>query len=292
MRRPEKPPRVSVIVPCHNTHRYLGQTLDSIRTQTTDDLEIIVVDDGSTDPETIAYLNALDDDVRVVRQRNRGLAGARNTGFREARGTYVVPLDCDDWIDTSFIERTLAAIERNSEASFAVCHINLEDEASGVLRKHYNFFEQLFLNQLPYCVLIPKAVWEEVGGYDQTLRRGYEDWEFSIRLGARGKFGVVVPEPLFHYRVREAGMLKSVSSNLHGQLWGEIQQRNSSQYGVVSLVRTWRRWRNRPSTYPLVLYFGWWALYKLLPKVLFSAVFRRILPFSQSQRVGDPTGAV
>ena len=290
MSRPEISPRVSVVVPCHNTHQYLGQTLDSIRAQTIDDLEIIVVDDGSTDPETIAFLDALDDDVRVVRQRNRGLAGARNTGFREARGTFVVPLDCDDWIDATFIERTLDAIERDREASFAVCHIDLEDEASGVLRKHYNFFEQQFLNQLPYCVMIPKSVWEEVGGYDETLRRGYEDWEFSIRLGARGKFGAVVPEPLFHYRVREAGMLKSVSSNLHGQLWGDTQQRNSSQYGVARLVRTWRRWRNQPSTYPLVLYFGWWALYKLLPKVLFSAMFRQILPLSQSQRVGGPMG--
>ena len=278
-------PTVSVVLPCFNAHEHLKQSIDSVSIQTYRDLEIIVVDDGSDNPDTIAFLDAMGDDVRLVRQRNLGLSGARNTGFREARGKYVLPLDCDDWIEPEFISKVVRALESEPRAAFAFSHIRLEDKASGVLEKNYNFFEQLFFNQLPYCILIAKDTWEEVGGYDMTMRHGYEDWEFNIRLGGRGKFGVVVPKPLFHYRVREAGMLRNLSSQQHGQLWGDIQQRNSPVYRLSALVRKWRHWRTHPSTYPLCLYFGWMALYRTLPKILFAALFRKVLSHSHSRRV-------
>ena len=196
-------PRVSVVLPCFNAAEYLPRALASLRAQTLGDIEIIVVDDGSSDPATIAYLDALPGDIRLLRQENRGLSGARNAGIAAARGTYVTPLDCDDWLEPDFLEKTVAALEDNPGAGFAFAHLALEGDASGVLCKNYNFFEQLFLNQLPYCLTMPKHVWEQAGGYDSSLRHGYEDWELNIRLGGRGKFGVVVPEPLFHYRVRE-----------------------------------------------------------------------------------------
>ena len=278
-------PTVSVVLPCFNAHEHLEQAIDSVRAQTYRGIEIIVVDDGSDNPDTIAILDNLSDDVRLIRQRNLGLPGARNTGFREARGRYVLPLDCDDWIEPEFISKAERALKSEPKAAFAFSHICLEDEARGVLVKNYNFFEQLFLNQLPYCVLISKDVWEEVGGYDMTMRHGYEDWEFSIRLGDRGKFGVAVPEPLFHYRVRTTGMLQSRSSRMHGQLWGDIQQRNRSAYRLSTLIRTWRRWRRRSSTYSLVLYFGWMTLYRALPGVLFAVLFRQLLLHSHSRRV-------
>ncbi len=278
-------PTVSVVLPCYNAHHYLGQAIDSVRAQTADCIEIIVVDDGSTDPKTRAYLDDLGDDVRLIRQQNRGLAGARNAGFREARGSYVVPLDCDDWIEPAFVEKTLAALRAAPDAAFAFAHFALEGEAAGVLEKNYNFFEQLFLNQLPYCMLIAKDAWQAVGGYDEAMRRGYEDWELNIRLGGAGKFGIAVPEPLFHYRVRAAGMLQSLSLGLHGELWGEIQRKHVALYRLGPLIRCWRCWRNRPSTYPPALYFGWFALYKLLPGGAFAALFRSFLGLSHSRRV-------
>ncbi len=277
---------ISVILPCYNAVEYLPRALDSIRAQTLGDIEIIVVDDGSTDPATIAYLDALPAYITVLHQENRGLPAARNAGIRAARGDYVLPLDCDDWLEPEFLVKTLVALLANRDAGFAFAHLALEGDASGVLCKHYNFFEQLFLNQLPYCLLMSKSVWEEAGGYDETMRQGYEDWEFNIRLGGRGTFGVVVPEPLFHYNVRSTGMLKSLSSNLHGQLWRDIQRRYGALYRLPALVRTWRRWRTQPSSYPLMLYFGWLAVYWILPSPLFSALFRRVLPLSQSRRMG------
>ena len=110
-------PRVSVILPCYNAARYLPRALDSVRAQTYRDFEIIVIDDGSTDADTLAYLDALAGDVRLVRQSNRGLAGARNRGFEEAAGELVVPLDCDDYLSPDFLDKTLAVIDTDPEVA-------------------------------------------------------------------------------------------------------------------------------------------------------------------------------
>jgi glycosyltransferase involved in cell wall biosynthesis len=157
-------PPVSVIIPCYNGHEFLAQAIESVRNQTVKVFEIIVVDDGSNNPETVEFLNQIADQVRLVRQGNRGLPGARNRGFSEAKGEYILPLDCDDWLEPEFIELGLKAITENDDVDFVFSWLSLEAEASGVLKKNYNFFEQLFLNQLPYCLLQPKKLWEELGG--------------------------------------------------------------------------------------------------------------------------------
>ena len=282
-------PTVSVILPCYNAHKFLAQTIDSVRNQTFRDTEIIVINDGSTNPETLAFLDALDSDINVVHQENRGLPGARNTGFRHARGTYVLPLDCDDWLEPTHIEKMLQALEQNPDAAFAFCYFQLESEARGVLKKQFNFFEQLFNNQLPYCLLMKKSTWLYTGGYDETMRQGYEDWEFNIRLGGMGMFGVLVKEPLFHYRVLKSGMLMSLSEKFHTKLWRAIRARNVTLYKFSYLFRVWCIWRSRPSTYPLGLYFLWLAINKVTPTRLIDLTFKTLRQFSHSRRVTRKT---
>lgn len=281
----ERPPTVSVVMPCYNTHEHLDAALGSVRAQTYSDFEIVLVDDGSDQPATRAYLRGLDKDMRVIRQQNRGLSAARNTGFRHARGEFVLPLDCDDWLDPSFLEKAVAALSAAPKNRFVFSYLNLFGDAHGVLAKEHNHFEQLFLNQLPYCLLIRKSLWRQIGGYDETMRQGYEDWEFNIRLGRYGVQGIVLPEPLFHYRVSETGMLKSISQKRHGRLWRTIQRKNPAAYNIRAMVSSWRAWRQAPSTYPLALYFGWIMLFWILPGFGFSALFSRLLPFRHSARV-------
>ncbi|MBN2751174.1 MAG: glycosyltransferase family 2 protein [Rhodospirillaceae bacterium] len=277
-------PLISIVIPCYNSGRTLPQTLASVRAQTHQPLEVIVVDDGSTDPETVALLDSLTD-IKLVRQANQGLPAARNTGFRNATGTYVLPLDSDDWLDPTAIEKLLAALRSNPSADFAFSYIQMEGECCGTLAKNFNFFEQLFVNQLPYCLLLPRALWLAVGGYDETMRRGYEDWEFNIRLGGHRNFGVVVHEPLFHYRVSSGGMLLATSSHLHGQLWRNIQARNPALYSWNALWSSWKVWRKSPSTYPLWIYFIWLFLHHKLPHTLFQRLFRFLLQHSHGRRV-------
>lgn len=281
-----QPPLVSVVLPCYNAHRFLGQALDSVRAQTFRDFEVIVIDDGSTDPETRQFLEKLPADVRVVHQENRGLSGARNRGFEEARGRLVLPLDCDDWIEPEFLDKALGAMEgQDKSRTFAFCQLALEGDAKGRLAKGFNFFEQLFANQLPYCMLMGKDLWRDVGGYDESMRQGYEDWEFNIRLARSGAGAVVVPEPLFHYRVSSAGMLLAISRKRHGLLWGKIQEKHAELYRLPSLWRLWRKWRRLPSARPLWLYMLLLASHRLLPERAFLWLFNKAMFFSQSRKL-------
>lgn len=277
--------RVSVVIPCFNSGATIRQTVDSVQAQTWRDTEIVVVDDGSTDAATIAVLDSLTG-VRLVRQGNAGLPAARNAGFKVATGEYVLPLDADDWLEPEAIAQLVSALQEAPEASFAYSHLWLEGEAKGVLAKSYNYFEQLFLNQMPYSILMRRSLWQDIGGYDETMRRGYEDWEFNIRLGTHGHYGVVVPRPLFHYRVASTGMLLARSNQLHGELWSEIQRKNKATYRLPHLLKLWREWRLRSSTYPLWIYFLWLAVHRILPGKMFALLFRTLRKHSHSRRVG------
>ena len=274
---------VSVVLPCYNAHRFLGEALESVRRQTVPPLEIIVIDDGSTDPETIAYLAALPDDVRVVQQENRGLAGARNSGFRVARGDWVLPLDCDDRLAPTMVQQCLAAVEATG-ASFASAQIALFGDETGTVHKTFNFFEQLATNQLPYCLLLRRDAWLEAGGYDESMRTGYEDWEFNIRLGERGYTGIVLDQRLFHYRVSKSGMLKSVSQRRHAANWRYSQSRHPKLFSWSGLWRVWRVWSSRPSTHPLAAVWALIGLHRMLPDRAFNALFFRLHRIGKSPR--------
>ena len=280
-------PEVSVILPCYNSHRFLQQTIDSLRAQTFRDFEIILVNDGSTDPDTISFIASLADDVQVIEQHNMGLSAARNTGIRAARGTLILPLDCDDWLDPTTLQKMRDRLHELPESAFVYTHMRMTGDLTGTLEKDYNYFEQLFFNQLPYCLMLRRVIWQQIGGYDESMRRGYEDWEYNIRLGRHDHFGVAINEPLFNYRIAETGMLKSISQRLHGHLWRSIQKKNPDAYRISELIKAWRRWRHTPSTYPLALYFGWLLMHRILPAAMFRSLFNALLPYRQSARVAD-----
>lgn len=286
-----KTPAISVVIPCYNGGRDLPGALDSVRAQTFSNYEIIVVDDGSTDPETGRILDGLGESIRLIRQPNRGLPAARNAGVAVATGDYILPLDCDDRLAPDFLEKTLLLMRRHPKAGFAFTYLRLSGDKHGILRKNYNFFVQLFLNQLPYCMLIRREVLVTAGAYDESLREGYEDWEFNIRLGRHGYGGVLVPEALFHYRVSESGMLKSLSNKRHAELWGAIQGRHKDLYTPAALYRCWKEWRRAPMPYPAPLLAGFWLLHRCVPASVFNKIFADLLGRGAAARLDAPDGA-
>lgn len=277
-------PAISVILPCYNAHAFLPRTLDSLQAQTFRDFETIIVNDGSTEPETLAYLETVPGDIRIVHQENRGLSGARNRGFEEALAGYVLPLDCDDWIDPNFLEEAHAALETAASPSFAFADLQLEGEAAGALKKPFNLFEQLFFNQLPYCMLMPRSAWADTGGYDEDMRHGYEDWEFNIRLGLNGYSGIPMGKPYFHYHVSSSGMLASTSRSRHVELWRFIRDKHAPAYRLRAVWRTWAAWRKRDSVRALWLYLAWDLCYRVLPDAALMGLFRLLRPLSHSAR--------
>jgi glycosyltransferase involved in cell wall biosynthesis len=279
-------PRVSIIVPCHNGGRFLDRLLASVAAQTFRDFEVIIVNNGSTEAATLDALDRLSGAARIVHQENRYLPGARNRGFREARAEFVLPLDCDDALEPSFLAETVPVLESAPvDVGFVFTHLRLTDTLAGILPRHLNLFDQLFLNQLPYCMLVRKLAWQKAGGYDETMRDGSEDWEFSIRLSEAGFRGVEVAKPLFVYSVRPDGMLLSHATRMHGTIWGHIRSRHPDFYRPAALVQLWRETRGQPSRVSATTAAGLLLAAKLLPESWFNAVFFGLLTRTRARRL-------
>ena len=266
-------PAVSIIIPCYNGHAFLAQAVASALCQDLESKEVIVIDDGSTAPETAEALARLPEGVEVVRQENRGVAAARNRGFEEARGRYVLPLDCDDWIEPDYIRRALELIGGREDA-FVYTWIATFGEYESVLPRRWDPFELMFANQTGPCILVPKALWCRVGGYDETMRIGPEDWDFNIRLGLAGAEGLCLPEPLFHYRISSTGKMRSVDYPHYGAKWHGIQKKYPYLYsarGIFRRIRARQKEGRRHATWFLLAVYG---VHRLLPHTLFSLLFQ------------------
>jgi glycosyltransferase involved in cell wall biosynthesis len=279
-------PAVSVIVPCHNGGRFLEGLVANLREQTFQDFEIVIVNNGSTEQETLDVLKRLESAVRVVHQENRYLPGARNRGFKEARADIVLPLDCDDRLEPSFLAETFAALKSApNDVGFVFTHMRLTGSVEGIFRTHCNRFDQLFLNHMAYCLLTTKSAWEKIGGYDETMRDGTEDWEFNIRLIKAGYGWVEVPKPLFLYTVRADGMLLSKSARMHATIWKRIRDRNPELYRLPVLIKTWRD--NRPSWFSTLRGTALLTLAAVLPESWCNALFFRLNMFMRRRRIAQ-----
>ena len=224
-------PVLSVIVPVYNTHEFLGDTLASLRGQTFAAFETIVVDDGSTKPETIAALAKLERDadgvtLRVVRAVHGGLSHARNVGVRAAKAAWVLPLDSDDMLHERAIERLVRAKRRVPDAAFVTCGLrSFTDDwrkpVAGWIPLGGEADVMGVINGASSCVaLLEREAVLAVGGYDTTLP-AYEDWDLYCALvarggpGGQGGRGEVVPEFLVLHRLRDDSMMHTLSRRRH-----------------------------------------------------------------------------
>ena len=277
---------VSVILPCYNSGKYIEKAIKSLTKQTYQNIEIIVIDDGSDDNITAELLDKLSG-IKLFRQENKGLSSARNLGIDKANGSLILPLDADDSLSPTAIEKMVSAFLSADGNCFVFPSLRLEGEITGSLYKNFNFFEQLFFNQLPYCLLFPKEVAQLIGYYDERMKDGYEDWEFNIRLGKNGYRGIAVHDAILHYRVSSSGMLLAKSTKLHGFLWRFIISKHSDLYTLRNLLKNWLKWKGDKSTYPKILLFCWYLFFIFAPQTLFNFVFSRLKRFSQSRRISS-----
>ncbi len=168
---------------------------------------------------------------------------------------------------------------------YVFTHLRLTDSLEGVLPRHLNRFDQLFLNQLPYCMLFRRSAWQAAGGYDETMHDGSEDWEFTIRLSQAGFRGVELAKPLFVYAVRPDGMLLSRATRMHGTIWRHIRSRHAGLYRIGALTRLWRQTREQPSKVSAGTATALLLAAKLLPEDWFNALFFWLLVKTRSRRI-------
>jgi glycosyltransferase involved in cell wall biosynthesis len=196
-------PRVSVIVPVFNAGDYLDEALRSVAAQTYRDHEVVVVDDGSTDPRTRAILDAAAGrpGVHVHRTANRGPAHARNLAIERARGAYILPLDADDYLAPEFLARTVPVLDTEPEIGIVHTWVALVGDHRGVWRTG-EFSAAALVAQCTVHVtsLYRRQVWTDVGGYDPRFVESCEDWDFWLGAAERGWRARAVPEVLAYYR--------------------------------------------------------------------------------------------
>lgn len=276
-------PAVSVVVPCYNGGHFIDQLLDSLARQTWRDFELIIVDDGSRD-DTRAKLATLDKSIKVILQDNQGPGAARNAGIARARAPIVLALDCDDTLDPTFLQETVSLMQSSpADVGFIFTHERMTGLREGTAPRYFKLFDQLFINRVPSCVVFRKKAWSDVGGYDAAMREGYEDWEFTIALAAAGYRALVIPRPLFTYRVSNEGLLLRLSSRMHAELWRHIRVKHRDIYRLPALIRLWWATRNIPGDLRLTRAINLLIMAALLPDAWFSALIHRVRAFKMAR---------
>ncbi|MGY0061591.1 glycosyltransferase family 2 protein [Streptomyces sp. LZ34] len=217
---PGSPPLVSVVIPCHDYAHYLPQAVGSVLAQTCPDWELVVVDDGSTD-DTAAVARSLiadhpDRRIRLLCQANAGVSAARNAGIAATTGRYVLPLDADDVIAPTMLERTVAVLDENPDIAIASTDVSVftDDGLPAQALELPAYDKDLLLRRLImfYCSLYRREVWQTVGGYAEDMRAG-EDWDFWIACAEHGFTAHHLHEPLFGARNKDDGLHVEAAEN-------------------------------------------------------------------------------
>ena len=242
-------PLVSVVVPCFNAARTLLRTLQSAQQQTYRNLEIVIIDDGSTDStyEIATQFAGNDSRTRVLRQPNRGVAAARNLGIAHAQGEYVAPLDADDlWVPQK-VELQVKKILNDTSIGLVYGwfdNINDDDEIiPGGSRSRHEGYVLSDLCAIDFVgngsnPLMRTSTVREVGGYDAELRaqsaEGCEDWKLAIQIAERHKFAVV-PEILVGYRHSRGNMSDHTATMIRSTrlVAAEVAMRHPELAGIL-----------------------------------------------------------
>ena len=197
---------VSVIMPCFNDGEYISESIASVYAQTYKPIELIIVDDGSDDSKTLQILEKIKQSSQciVLHSSNKGPSAARNIGISHAKGKYIMPLDSDDTIDSTYIEKAVRAIEEKSDRGVVYCHADKFGIDSGPWQLPEYSLEQMLIDNVVFVTaLFYRDDWEKVGGFNEKMIYGVEDYDFWISIMEIGKEIYQLPETLFHYRIKQ-----------------------------------------------------------------------------------------
>ncbi|WP_423818465.1 glycosyltransferase family A protein [Salinimicrobium sp. TIG7-5_MAKvit] len=201
----ESSPLVSIVIPCYNDEKFVEEAVFSALNQTYLNKEIIVVDDGSN-KETKIVLEKLRPSLNdLIFQENKGQSAARNRGIIASNGNLISMLDSDDYLDPTFCEKAVKIFETEKEAKIVSCYarrFNTNGEIDIFKTPGGRLADFLLENYALGTSMFRKDQALKAGLYDEEMNRGFEDWEFFIRLLRDGGEAFVIPEPLYYYRIR------------------------------------------------------------------------------------------
>lgn len=206
-------PQVSIIVPCYNQSQYLDEALNSVLVQSYTNWECIIVNDGSTDNTEEITLKWENKDSRFIylKKKNGGLSAARNSGITISKSRYIIPLDADDILGKNYIKLALKEFSLDGTLKVVYSKGLKFGKEKGLLSLTPFSLKNLSRNCMIFAsAMFKKEDWSRVGGYDEKMIYGWEDWEFWIAILKNGGNVKRIEEVCFYYRIKEVSMLKSI----------------------------------------------------------------------------------
>lgn len=234
--------KVSVVIPCYKQAQYLGEAIQSILDQTYQNWECIIVDDGSPDHTEVVAQEWVAKDARFkyLYKENGGLSSARNAGISESKGEFILTLDADDKYAATFIEKALGIMRNNSGVGVVSSWISRFQDGKQVCvikPKGAILKDFLYSNSANGTSFFRKKCWEEAGGYDENMKKGYEDWEFYIRVCQLGWSIHIIEEVLFFYRQHPISMravaIKSYDTEIKKYIYRKHEQLYKEHYDTL-----------------------------------------------------------
>jgi glycosyltransferase involved in cell wall biosynthesis len=243
-------PLVSIIIPIYNAAPYLKETLDSVICSTYRPIEVIMVDDGSRDNSLAIAREYCEQhpECHVLSQANQGVSVARNNAIKNANGIYILPVDADDKIDSTYIQKAVEVLEQHSEIRIVGCRAWMFGDVDKEW-KLPKFSHSLLArkNMIPATALYRKTDWEKCGGYCETdIFR--EDWDFWLSIMELGGTFHKIDEILFYYRITK-GSRRTLAKSRKKFIVDAINRRHPEYLkkhlgGPLHYNRSWSRFFN------------------------------------------------
>lgn len=242
--------RVAVVIPCFDDGATVGEAVASLRGE--EPHELVVVDDGSTDAETLRALDELEAaGVRVLHQGNGGLSAARMAGVRATTAPYVYPLDADDLLVPGALAALADALDADPEAKLAWGDVEIFGDFEGRVAgaRSFDAWQLTYVSEIPVASLLRRDALLEAGGWQL---RGYEDWDLWMAFAERGWRGVYVGRPVIRHRQHGRRLVASMLDSF-GTVYGGLRERHLPLFEARRA--NWRRsdapWRAK-LLFPLI----------------------------------------
>jgi glycosyltransferase involved in cell wall biosynthesis len=234
-----KQPCVSVIVPCYNAVIYLQECLDSVLDQTYTNWECIVVDNASTDnsKEIAEQYVQKDKRFRLIYHDIKGVSSARNKGITCSSGKYILPLDADDKISATYLQKAISILENNDKIKVVYCDAELFGHMSGKWNLPEFSLNQMLIENAIFCAaLFRRADFNKTTGYNESMITGFEDWDFWLSLITDDSEVYKIPEVLFYYRIKKDSRNNSLDNDQQKILRRKIYENHKKLYDSRFIV--------------------------------------------------------
>lgn len=199
-------PQFSIVIPCYNDGAYILDAIHSVEHQTETSWEILVVDDGSTDRETQNILKELErrEKLRLFHAPHKGPASARNIGIANSTGQFILPLDADDKLHETYLEKAATFFAKAPALSIFYTRARFFGMIDATWSLPAFDIKNFAIENCVYAsAVFPKSMWQKIGGYSENMRSGLEDYDFWLRAVYHGYIPQRLDEELFFYRVKK-----------------------------------------------------------------------------------------